>query len=1019
MKRTTLFTIVLVTMLASMALSPATAAIGPTTNTTEQNKAEVKMPAAGPAYQRIVVDDQPNVPAELYVSGEQPVTIRTTSITNTTPGTAYTANEGEYFPMSLGAADTNWDNNHVQNPWAVRWYHVNALGVNATNATYTFAQTTEKLGNLEVDAPTEYETPMTGNINQLDLNIRSAGIYVIYYDDDNGIGSIVLVNTKNKVVTLITGTLPDAAGEDNIGQIRKYSLFVAEEAGVHRLYFTPGGKHTTFELTKYTTTKTVASGDRVIYRDETYNNVDPESMRGSTNGMPVHIYEFDVTAMDYYRFRYSNVWSTPTVRICYPSGTGIYTLSGVTTGDANQFIQMPATGKAYMLVLHPAYYATDFVSPLFYKFDLMKMSALEYELGNCTTFPIMPENGQTLVYFDVVNDTSVYINGSIVFGAPTTALAFSRNDGIFGIQTVAAIGTGVDTTTAGKLYNFVPGRYYTMLTSSAGSKQTEYIKICSKIVYTGSLAINCPTKTNGVVAQVPLANMPLINYPSHIQKTDADTELMPSMFNFTYLDTIGLDYNVSFNYADNAHLTATVNSDLVIFIWNGTEYLNVTGSPEQVAMFVNGSASTYPVYIGSTQMFDRLQMSMITNFSGANDDYEWAYHWDNAGTDVWTAKITGADIVSDTSHGANGTLQQNGVLSLDPTEFNWEIDTNGDPDGGGPMPDTSAQRWWIRLECNHSTGEPANIPTIVGNAQKAYQHMNMRFDLKSRLFQKSEYDMKTLNPLGALNTATNQAIRSNDQSELIEGIQVSTALNLAGNGSGALMVWPFDLQVYDYRSTVSAWVPLNNTLNFRAGLWDDKCLYVPLTYGVSATPAVDSTTLTTTFNHSAFANWAMAGAINGSTHSGVIISCTGTSTYDWYQFILSTWNEVSASTSAKLWYDNVWTANNGPATAEMSGNWADTSDGNGTYEQGIYPSEFKLVLWLPTSNPVNLTYFWLTIGRNNVSVLIAPVPASTLPSPPTPPPEGLPEWVLPVAIGGGVALIVVIGVVVYKKKNPI
>ena len=115
-------------------------------------------------------------------------------------------------------------------------------------------------------------------------------------------------------------------------------------------------------------------------------------------------------------------------------------------------------------------------------------------------------------------------------------------------------------------------------------------------------------------------------------------------------------------------------------------------------------------------------------------------------------------------------------------------------------------------------------------------------------------------------------------------------------------------------------------------------------------------------------------------------------------------------------FDNVWVNNiDGPTKANTYAIFGTNSSSNNSAELGIGPSEFKFIFDATADNSSELVNYSLNIASYGIQLL---TPNLTLIQSEID--TGVPSWVLPASIGGGVTIIAIVGgVIIYKKKHPV
>ena len=308
------------------------------------------------SYNRIGLISQRNSFSDVRVDGTQPGKFTFVDTDNSTIGTPITCEDHRSYPYNIG--NINYlSNNRVMDPWdRIDWMHIdNVDPIEGSSAHYNISLKTNNLGDLDEDSQREYQiTNINVEIYELHLNILSSGMYILNYDNDV-LNSYWIMSDNNVQINRLVGDLPTVSSGEPIGQ---YITFFAADPGDYRMYFSANAKHVTFNLKHIGTTEKLKYGDRVIYRDEKSDNVDPANILGSTNGLPIQLYSFDVSAGDFLQHNFGLIWGSGSgekIRLLLPSPSG-YQFQTINTADINDFTFVPYSGKAYLMVINQNYY---------------------------------------------------------------------------------------------------------------------------------------------------------------------------------------------------------------------------------------------------------------------------------------------------------------------------------------------------------------------------------------------------------------------------------------------------------------------------------------------------------------------------------------------------------------------------------------------------------------------------------------------------------------------------------------
>lgn len=944
-----------------------------------------------PSFSKIAMVPEKNYPFNVHVEGNQPGVFSYVDFENTTDRDFSTINEKGY-PTSLGTLE-QWSNNPEDNPWDMEWLHVSSDDLeNGESASYNITLSSIPLGSLSPGDTIEYDTLVCSEYRELELIVNKLGLYVLYYDSETSLSSIRLISANGTEIDIVSSSLP-AVSDDGI-PVRKFLTFMPNSIGSYRMFFKTNTRYVSFELEKISLTSEIEIGERIIYKDEEYEDIDPKTLQDGASYFPIQYYSFPVSAGDYLRINFAKVWGAPIIRLISPTPTG-YDISGLadTTGQDN-FQRFSHSGIAYIAVLHNMYFNWQWPyavtrEPLYYKFGIYDegIPTYPYELGTSEVFDVDPIVQNAIIEFNVTEPTSIHLNYSIHQGGagvytPGNDFFLVQND--TGFNSIDSIDIG---SIIGHYYDLGTGIYQIFIHSTS-DLQSDVIEFQSKILPRNEVYHKSHTKLDDELMNSHKTQME----SSYFYGTDTYSTFYPSTVPFSYDDSFGFGYNLSIYPSDNPQIfnREMPTSEMQVWLWNGTEYINQTYNPSALDLFINGSATGHYAYFGAVRQFDKIQFNLHNLSSSLN--YTWQYRRD-FGT-PWQ-DLT---ILTDGTNATGSTLSQSGLISFEFPSNN--LDYIGDPDGGGDMPDVNKSMYWFRLECNEDN--PTSVPAILGYSStpvQMYRYTELTVEMYSEINLVSKFD-----------NLTHSQIENEDDTLYITSFSDLDSLSydyngLFGTGDAIMSFWPYE--VYEHDFYLDTQVNITQNVNFGITTFDDVGRYIYLDY-----PSIGSNpTNLTALNFSTYNTYGYSGSFNESNYDGVVLSVEG-ELYDWYQFICQSDN-TDDQVDVELFFDNVWQNNNGPAKANTYALF--DSNSNDSAELGIAPSKFKFVFVAQADNSSELVEYRLNIASYGVQLLtpnLTLIPSSI--------DTGVPSWVLPTSIGGGVTIIAIVGgVIIYKKKHPV
>ena len=1000
MKKKTILTSIFVLYTILLLLGPGVSLPAETQSAILNNSVSTTFGDDYPNFSKIAMKPEKNFPFNVHVEGNQPGVFSYVDFENTIiPGGDFSTTNEKGYPTSLGTLE-QWSNNPVDNPWDIEWLHISNDDLESgESASYNITLSSLPLGSLSPGVATEYDTLVCSDYRELELIVDTLGLYVLYFDSETTLSSLHLISANGTQIEIVEGNLP-AVSDDGI-PVRKFLTFMADTAGSYRMFFKTDTRYITFELDEISLTSEIEIGERIIYQDEEYENIDPKSLQDSATYFPIQYYSFPVSARDYLRINFAKVWGDPIIQLISPTPTGYDFSSLADIAGQDSFQRFSYSGIAYIAVLHNMYFNWQLPyavtkEPLYYKFGVYDegIPTYPYELGTSEVFDVDPIAQSAIIEFNLTEPTSIHLNYSIHQGgagvyAPGDDFYLVQND--TGFNSINSIASG---SINDRYYDLVPGIYQIFIHSTS-SLQTDVIEFQSKILTRDGAHHKSFTKLDDELMKSDTTQME----SSYFYGTDTYSTLYPSTIPFSYDDSIGFGYNISLDPTDNPSIfkREMPTSEIQVWLWNGTEYINQTYNPNALNLFINGSATAHNAYFGAVRQFDKIQFNLHNLSSSLN--YTWQYLDDDFNND-WED----LNILTDGTNATGSTLSQSGLISF---EFpSNELNYVNDPDWGGNMPDVNKSMYWFRLECNED--EPTSIPAISGYSAtppvQMYRYTELTVEMKSEINLVSKFDdMTQYQEENHDNTLDITSFSGLDS--LSYYCHQGGENGLFGTGDAIMSIWPYE--VYEHDFYLGTQVKIAQNVNFRIATFDDVGRYIYLNY-----PSIGSNpTNLTALNFSTYNTYGYSGSFNESNFDGVVLSVEG-ELYDWYQFIFLSNNTVNPI-NAKLFFNNVWTDNTGPAKPNTYALF--DSHSNDSAELGIGPSQFKFVFVAQADNSSELVTYRLNIASYGVQVLspnLSLIPSNFE--------TGVPSWVLPASIGGGITIIAIVGGrVIYKKKHPV
>ncbi|WP_371806005.1 hypothetical protein [Candidatus Lokiarchaeum ossiferum] len=992
MKTKKIITYAFVLCVISMLMGPGAALPAATQSTIINNTESVSIDSEFPTNTKIAMLPEKNYPFNVHVEGDNSGIFDYIDFEGTIDRTFTTTNQMGY-PTSLGTLNP-WVGDAVENPWDIEWLDISCPDlVDGESVNYNITLSTSPLGSLSVGAKTEFDTRIMSDYRELELIVGTPGFYILYYEADTTLSSPHLIDKNQTEVGFTAENLLPLISDGMGGgtTIRKFAYFWADYTGSFTLFFKTTTRYVTFELVGITDITALDIGDRVIYQDSSSEEIDPSTLMAESAYFPIQLYSFPVSTGQYLRFNYAEIWGTPMSFLLLPSING-YQMGTIATDGTDSFIPINGEGTAYFAVLHNQYFNMLWNSPLYYKFAVYDDGIPVYELPfeNNTVYTVDPLQQKAILEFDVNETTSIHMNYTIHQGGSTYTPAndFYLVDSEKGYTTIGPL---MGSLSSGYYYDLVPG-HYRLILHSTSLLQKDVIEFQTKIIPRTELTSVSHPKTNDVRNKFQTIGF---------ESTPFDEEIYyPHTFNFSYNDNVKFGYNVSIYPEENSQFfnQELDYSEVQMWFYNGSEYLNQTMNPNPVDLFYNGSTAGNEAYFGFDRPITKMSFNLLNVSSSMN--YTWEY------CDGYNSYAP-LDYVVDGTNATGSTLGQSGTIHFDYDP--GDLSPQSNPDGSGGVLSVGKSIYWFRLRCSEPS--PSSIPAINGYsvanpAVKYTKYSEITVEYTAELDFVSKYDNLTRVQYG---TQVSDAIGTNPYLSGPNSNNHPVGNGLFGTGDALLLFWP---TVYEYDWVEDDVFPSSIPVNLRVGIYDENSRYKTTVYSSAiGTDVIDLTDL----NFTTYNSYGLSRSYNETLYDGEIISVEG-NLYDWYQFIFETGN-TDTPISAALLFDNVWINNVGVVKNNyIALSSLFSSELNDSIELGIGPSQFKIMFTANADNSSESVDYQLNIISFGVQLL---TPNMTIVSE-TAGTTGVPKWVLPVSIGGGVAIIAIIGgVVVYKKKNPI
>lgn len=951
-----------------------------------------------------------NAYGRLRVDGSTTPATFTTVNYDWSTNNAVTRKENEEWPYSYGRVGAAYASN-VENPWAAQWIKTETPKYGTGNHSFTYNIDVFMLGDLAVGETKDYSVDVIGNLRDYTINlaIDKAGVYCLFYNSEATLtaANIHLVG-PNGLPAYISGSqvLPLAATGGL--PIKRFFLIVADQVGKYQFYFTTDTYDMTFELKSYGVTKTLQYDDCVSYTE--LNDPCPPDFQDCSKFW-VHVYAVEAKAFEpfYYNFRLTaqNGASAPMCNYFIMNGTNFgYIINSMSTGANNNGILPLVNGKVFFVIVNNNYFVWTGNLPIRnnvgYRLCIDQIPVDSHQMDNTTTHSVDPRIRFKYVKIDVVNRTGITLNASATTGTATIPInTLIRQDAVLGAVTVTPLqymySYGMS------VYDLLPGTYWMVITHSMSREDNEFVKIESHKIWDGSVGAKCVSYTDQwtIPSEGALTNHPYIY--KDWSNNDAKKNLMPSLTNFTALaDWFGIGFNVSLVRSDNPEIFNEVISEYLIWVWNGSQYISYdAANATSVTLFAATYGITHPVYISSRQKFDRVSFKLSTYATSAI--YSWSYR--SAGA-TYTS-LTALPSWGDSTNNSINTLGQDGTITWDPSTITWSKQATENT--GSQLITLPYTAYWIRLSCSEAS--PAS-PVLASASDNVvlYRYVDMTVTPQITMAVHSQYDGKTAIPVY---NGTTAAIQLNSNTTFSWAKTAENLIDLLFNCTGSIVLLPTQALIYDYRDNpAGVQYQINKTLHLRIQVVNTICWYAQRNYGSLGTPYADYHSI----NWTTWSTYGYSESINRTELRGILLKVNPGYMYGWYQFLYYSNNSNPANNLMHAIFVNNWIWNLYP---NMNNRFLMNSSItlNQTRVMGVPLSTFFILLRPTASNALWLVDVKLNVANYSVGLLMissakyAEVFDTKMP---------LPTWVLPVAIGGGVAVIaVIVGFVIYKKRHPL
>ncbi|QEE17051.2 hypothetical protein DSAG12_02883 [Promethearchaeum syntrophicum] len=907
-----------------------------------------------------------------------------------------TENSHLYYPVNLRYE--NYWNTELLREFSTHYARArNVSDLPDQHGNYTASFVTEQ---YELSVDTSCEISVSDLTSEILFDVSSKGIYQIWMNNINLIGSPVILSPTDKFVIPVENELPPVIdGGDSLG---KYFFFAAYETGIYRIYLQTGDPIITLRAEHH-------KGQSIKLGEAIRGGKDPSDPTFFDTVYSMDVYQLDVKNLEtVYKYLLDFEYGSPS--LYYFVEDSLTSYSSSLNPGINRVLPSVTDSKVYIVIDNPNYFSwadpgIDEADPLKYTMKFDEVEPIEHIIGGNQTINLAKSIGVTARTFEIVNTSLVSFHFEDL-GANSPNVFGNK---IIKIDEEQARDASIPSTISSSNGTFMsallePGKYKVIFQHS-GSMGPEYLHFYTKLVEFQPLNVEGMDLSGTLPYNFTGLNFEDVTLPAWEGYPNTYGATYPLGFNISIDENFwDYGYNVSIHADKNAEIFDDyITPDLAV-LWDddGNDFTDYTEAIQP------GNATKVPVktipsgdvgdalIIGAYDKFDRIEVTLAD--PSDRDAFEWQYYREFWGWRDFDAEDPNFD---DGTLTATGSLNKSGTLSWDPEELtNWNFFSSGSDDIGSERPNTDDENYYlIRVRCTDDAADIANITSV-----RLRKFTKINLDLGSKLAFNIGTPEKPVYYRASSGSSSNLKFASSyNQSSYLD--VVHTIDKNYYSEEAILYLYASDIQLYDYNgSNNGVYVPLEKPLTYSVCVFQPEANYKQIIpYNISLNVP---TTHSNQLNLSALPS-DQSNTIIVPDRRTVYLNITPRTMYDWTQINVQFINASVLSTRliAPAMYDldtaSTYTSTygNGQFNLGYTGVNMNASIEFGFITETLY---LEFVIENTTNNsPIMKTYG----GQFNypmLTILEASVKSNTG---------------LYVGIGAGVVVLIAVSVVLYKKKH--